>query len=171
MPSSRNKHDCCNTDSKLLRNFGLTYFPTHFLNLNALFQRKFVLVVFFTLCAAIRILGKSMLFAGSISALLLAISHIVQACPQKQMSGVHTFPVVTSMTHQDAFWNGPKMDFVGGTMGIYPPVSFSTSPKLSVSRLVDRCLPVPAFIGEAFINFWPKSNFNRNCYTAHILIA
>lgn len=89
------------------------------------------------------------------------ILHIVNIGAQEQMVRVNTVSNITSMTNQLTLWDISKVQFIRHTVNFCASIfTHFWYCHLSIAFSIKRASPKPTSIG--FINFIPKSVFNRN---------
>jgi hypothetical protein len=82
---------------------------------------------------------------------------VVHVGSQKQMLGITTRPIVTAMKHKHTSLNHSVGQFPSNSVGQKQPFMA----KYSVPVVSDTTDPIPAIIGSAFFNLFPKSSFKR----------
>lgn len=83
------------------------------------------------------------------------VMHIVCGCTDKQMCRINASRVIAPMADKQAIWNRPIMQFPAKSMG--KKILIAPYAKMPIA-LYEFCrLPLPAFIGAAFIDLAPKT--------------
>lgn len=104
-------------------------------------------------------LGQVLFLAFGLSALLIAVGHVVLMRPEKQMRWVHASGVIATVQNEEAIGDGAEVEFPGEAVSL-SKFSVVVESSVGFSDLTTR--PHPTLTADrvywpALVNLWPES--------------